>query len=91
MKIFKYLIFIGTAVFLLTNSDFRNLVRNYFKLHELKKQDARLDREYAKMQKEKELLNENEYLEELARCRLNMIKPDEYEFRFTPPSRKDEN
>lgn len=90
MKTVKYLIFIGTGVFLVSNSDFIKLIKNHFKLHELKKQSVVLDRNYDNMKREKKLLDTSDrYLEKFAGCQLHLTKPNEYEFRFTPPKEKE--
>jgi len=89
MRFVKYLLFILTAVFVLANSDFRKLVKNYFSLHKAQKQSINLDIEYDKMLQEKELLTDDAYLEEVARLQMHMTKPNEYEFRFTPPIQED--
>jgi cell division protein FtsB len=92
MKTLKYLIFIGSGIFLLANSDFRQLVKNYFSLHRMRKKSIALDRRYDDMKREKKLLAANDtYLEKIARYRLHMIGPGEYEFRFTPPTKDYEN
>lgn len=86
MKFLKYFVFISLGAFPIINGDIIKLVKNYIELHQLKKQKIELDRRYEKMKREKKLLQtSNEYLEKLARLEINMLKPGEYEFRFTPP------
>jgi len=87
LKTIKYLVFIGTAVFLLSNRQFRDLVRNYVEIRKLKTLDSKLDAETARLKAEKErLLNtSDDYLERLARKDLNLVRKGELEFRFTPP------
>ena len=91
-KYIRYAIFIGSAIFLLVNRDFRNLVHNCIELRKLKVQEARLDDEHKKLQSEKaRLLNPNDdYVERLARKELNLVRKGEVEFRFTPPAGKDD-
>ncbi|MDD2773189.1 MAG: septum formation initiator family protein [Elusimicrobiales bacterium] len=83
-KYIRYLIFIASAVFLLANRDFRNLVHNSLELKRLQRQEAKLDEESRALQAEKaRLLNtKDDYLERLARQNLSLVKPGEVEFRF---------
>jgi len=89
-KTLKYLILAATAVALLSNRSFRNMVSNYSELRRLKAQEAMLDEERANLNAEKaRLLNvSDDYVERLARKDLNLVRKGEMEFRFTPPARK---
>ncbi|HUT85506.1 MAG TPA: septum formation initiator family protein [Elusimicrobiales bacterium] len=92
VNVIKYVIFVLTGIFLLTNSNFRKLVKNYFKLHKVKKQEIALDSEYEKMKQQKiQLEKDDSYLERVARYELNVTKKNEYEFRFTPPEENDKH
>jgi len=88
-RIIRYLVYISFGLFLVANRDFRNLLHNYMELRALKQQENRLDGDYEKLQQEKaRLLNDkDDYLERIARSELNLTKPGEVEFRFTPPKK----
>jgi cell division protein FtsB len=88
-KYVRYAIFLGSAIFLLSNRDLRNLVHNCIELRKLHAQETALDADDKKMLSQKSrLLNpKDDYVERLARKELNLVRKGEVEFRFTPPAR----
>ncbi|MCX5784010.1 MAG: septum formation initiator family protein [Elusimicrobia bacterium] len=86
----RYSIYIGSAVFILANKEFRSLVKNCFDLRAMKHQSVALDKSIIELQTEKaRLINrKDDYLERLTRKELNFTRPGEIEFRFTPPRKK---
>ncbi len=83
----KNLIF--TAVFLiilfcLCNSSFIAVMHNSFTIRRLIKKSALLDKQYEDLSKEYQqiLSGKTNYIEDNARVKYNMAKPEEFEFRI---------
>lgn len=92
-RVLRYLIYAIILILVFTHKGTRNFFKNRMELKKLNKLENSVDREYVKLQEEKErILNDKKYLERLARIELDMIKPGELEFRFPPPQKeKNEN
>ncbi len=82
----KVYILIGAIMlgFLLFNGNFSSLLHNSFALKKLKVQSAELDEEYKELSDEyqKILDGDTSYLQQTARTKYHMVKPNEIEFRI---------
>jgi cell division protein FtsB len=88
-RIIVSLAVIIVLVVVFTHKNSVNFFKNIIELKRLEKIDREVDKEYADLQKEKQMiLGDKDYLETLARTKLNMAKPGEVEFRFTPPAKE---
>lgn len=82
-KIFIALIFL-LLVFLFGNSSFMALMHNSFTIRRLTKKAALLDEQYKQLNEEYQqiLSGKTNYIEDNARVKYNMAKPEEIEFRI---------
>ena len=89
MRLIRYIIYVFSIAFILSNKGVRNFIGNCFEMRNIKKQSVIIDKEIEELKTEKEkLLDKNsDYLEKVARTEFNLAKPDEIEFRFTPPKK----
>ena len=85
----SYVILILAAAFLLGNRGFRGLVRNSLEYRRLKQQKAELELERVELKKDLRAVKAPGMVEREARRKLGLIRPNEIEYRFTPPE-KDE-
>ena len=71
-------------VFLLCNNSFMALMHNSFTIRRLTKKSILLDKQYEELTKEyQEILSgKTNYIEDNARVKYNMSRPDEIEFRI---------
>ena len=82
-NIFFILLFLA-LLFLLTHRTFMDLMHNSFTIRRLSKKSALLDKQYEELSKEYEdiLSGKTDYIEDNARVKYNMAKPEEIEFRI---------
>ena len=85
----RYIILILLAVFLLSNRGFRGLVRNSLEYRRLSKQKAALEREKIALEKDLRAVKAPGMVEQTARRKLGLLRPNEIEYRFTPPKKDD--
>lgn len=86
----KYLLIAAVlAAVLLGNNGFRSLVRNYREYRSLRAEKARLEEQRGDLEKQLCEVKEKPAIEQAARRELSMIRPDETEYRFPPPSESD--
>lgn len=85
----KYLLIAAAAVLLLTSRGCRSLGKNYLEYRRLSLQKAELQREKVQLDKELKAIKEPASIDRTARRDLGMKRPEEIEYRFTPPSEKD--
>ncbi|MGD9643514.1 MAG: septum formation initiator family protein [Elusimicrobiales bacterium] len=85
----KYLLIAALAAVLLGNSGFRKLVKNYREYSRLKSEKARLEAQAGHLRRQLKEIGEKPAIEQAARRELSMIRPDETEYRFTPPKESD--
>lgn len=90
MKLFKSrkqalaVIFAAMAAFLVLNGSFFGLLHNIFELRKLNKTAAALDAEYLRLGEEYKKIENGDvsYIEDTARAKYNMSKPEELVFRI---------
>ncbi|MFH1619512.1 MAG: septum formation initiator family protein [bacterium] len=76
----------AVVFFLLANRGFRNLLRNWSELRNIRNQKAVADKERNEFRNKLERAEaDHEYIEKLARIELGFMKPGEIEYRFPPP------
>ncbi|OGS63330.1 MAG: hypothetical protein A3J79_11670 [Elusimicrobia bacterium RIFOXYB2_FULL_62_6] len=85
----KYLLVAAAAALLVTSGSFRSLVKNYYEYRRLHKEKAALQQDKARLEKELKTIKEPAHIDRTARKDLGMKRPEEIEYRFTPPSEKD--
>ncbi|MBI4802394.1 MAG: cell division protein FtsL [Elusimicrobia bacterium] len=85
----KYILLLLAVVFFLSSKGFRSLVKNYLEYRRLHVQKLELAHEEVQLKKEFKAIKEPANVERTARKDLGMKRPDEIEYRFTPPSEKD--
>jgi cell division protein FtsB len=85
----KYLVILGLALLLFGNKGFRKLVKNYMEYRRLASEKAQLETQRRDLERQLGEVREKPAVEHAARRDLNMIKPDETEYRFPPPKESD--
>ncbi|MBU2573022.1 MAG: cell division protein FtsL [Elusimicrobia bacterium] len=85
----KYILLLLTAILFLSNRGFRALIKNYLEYRRLNAQKTELVHEKVRFKKELQAIKEPAHISRTARKDLGMKRPDEIEYRFTPPSEKD--
>jgi cell division protein FtsB len=86
---FKYIILMLLAVFLLSNRGFRGLVRNSLEYRRLQKAKTALELERVSLEKDLLAVKAPGMVEQTARRKLGLLRPNEIEYRFTPPKKGD--
>jgi len=85
----KYIVLLLLAVFLLANRGFRSLIKNSLEYRRLKNRRIELELEKSSLENRLKIMNEPGQIEETARKELGLIRPNEIEYRFTPPKKDD--
>jgi len=87
-KVFRYLFIFFILGILFLNRGFRTLVQQFFYLKKLEKNLLGLKKENAELKKQlSSLKNDPTEIERIARTKLNLIKPGETIYRFSPEKR----
>jgi cell division protein FtsB len=85
----KYLAILALAAILLGNRGFRTLIKNYSEYRRLTAEKARLELQRKDLEKQLKDVGEKPAIEQAARKELGLIRPEETEYRFTPPKESD--
>ena len=85
----RYIILLLLAVFLLSNRGFRGLVRNSLEYRRLKKEKAALELEKISLETDLSTVKAPGMVEQTARRKLGLLRPNEIEYRFPPPKKGD--
>ncbi len=85
----RYIILLLLAAFLLGNRGFRGLVRNSLEYRRLKKEKAALELQKISLEKELRTVKSPGMVEQTARRKLGLLRPNEIEYRFPPPKNDD--
>ena len=85
----RYIILLLAAVFLLSNRGFRGLVKNSLEYRRLTKEKAALELEKISLEKDLRAVKAPGMVEQTARRKLGLLRPNEIEYRFTPPKKGD--
>ncbi len=78
-------------IFIMLSKGFRKLIANYMEFRKLKKEEIHLINENKKLQSKLRKIKDPSFIEYKARMELGLTRPDEIEYRFTPPNKNDEN
>ena len=90
LNIIIALIILFVLIFLLSNKNFRSVVILNERIKKLKKEIEELKAGNARLEEELRQMKENpEYFEDLARKKLGMIKPGEKKYKLVSPEKSD--
>ena len=82
------LVILVVVIFLLSNKNFRSVVILNERIEKLKKSIEELEADNARLEEELRQMRENpEYYEDLARKKLGMIKPGEKKYKLVSPEK----
>lgn len=74
--------------FVLSAGGIYSLIMNYYEIYKLNKYKSNLESENNVLRERISLANSRDFIEYTARVKLGFKKPDEIEYRFTPPFKK---